>query len=125
MDGILPFLTAALGAAATYLIARRKTSGSIRSSEAETLWNKAERMREELEKQSRECKREVAKLELDVFRLRIENHSLRNDMLKLLFDDHPEVPDVLKEDLIERNNRHIQDLQNTYEELKRKVSEDI
>jgi hypothetical protein len=45
---IAVFVSAGLGALATYLVSRRSSSGRVDTSEAAVLWDQAQKMREEL-----------------------------------------------------------------------------
>lgn len=116
-------LAAVAGGGVKWLIDRRHTSGQVTTSDAKTLWEQAEELRNELRTQRRECHREVETLEIEVFRLRIENHSLRNDLLKLQFGAHPDIPEALRETLLKRQEDHVQALQSSFADLQRRYDE--
>ena len=90
-------------AASTYLLGRRKASGRVSMTEADKLWKEAYFMR-------RDSRRRELGLEKQMLRLRIENHSLRNQLLKLEFALVPEVPEEIKLALIETSESHIAEL---------------
>lgn len=74
---ILPGLAALIGTlagvAATYIVARRRSSGRIATSEAADLWQASESIRHDLSE-------DVKTLRLEVASLRAENIALRAEM---------------------------------------------
>lgn len=78
---VLPVLAALAGTLAgviaTYVIARRKSSGQIRTSEAEVLWAASESIRHDLTAENRALKAEVAVLREELAVLRAEVTGLR------------------------------------------------
>lgn len=79
---------AAIAAGATYLVAIRGKSGRVGTSEAETLWDEASKMREiyrqeaaQLRQDARDLRIEVLGLRDDIVRLRTETNALRAEAL--------------------------------------------
>lgn len=99
----------------TYLVARRKHSGEVDSTDADRLWAEAARHRAELRKRIRD-------LEASELARRIEIHSLRNEMTKLHFVIAGNVPEELQERLMAASREHIKALE---EMLERKLKEPI
>jgi sensor domain CHASE-containing protein len=76
----LPIFLAAVaavsGAIVTWMVSRRRNSGNINTSEAETLWSEGQEMRKEL-------RGEVLTLRKELAALHLEAAGLRQDMLEL------------------------------------------
>lgn len=76
---IIPIAVAVIAALGTYLVARRKSSGQIATSEASTLWSQAQEMRKEL-------RDEIVKLRTDLTTEQGENADCRKQLNKLRVD---------------------------------------
>lgn len=94
MTSALPILAALVGTLAgviaTYVIAQRKSSGRIRTSEAEVLWEASESIRHDLTAQVASVKAELATVQAalasvsaDLVTLRAENRRLTADLAAL------------------------------------------
>lgn len=82
-------IAAVIASAGTYLIARRKNSGTVSSSDAETLWAEANQMRTiyreeavQLRAEGLLLRTEVTGLRQDVIVLRQETAELRQEAVK-------------------------------------------
>lgn len=78
---VIPVLAGMFGAGIPWLIARRTTSGTVNTSEAETLWAQSQQMREEL-------RLEVVTLRSDVAVLQREAAGLRRQLSKIREEAH-------------------------------------
>jgi len=67
--GVLTALIAAVGG---YVVARRRNSGTVRTSEAATLWAESNQMRQELREEVVHLRQECESLRAEVIRLRAE-----------------------------------------------------
>jgi hypothetical protein len=93
-DSVLPgaaaFVGTFAGGAATWIVARRKSSGRIRTSEAEVLWAASESIRHDLTAELATVKGELATVKAalasvsaDLIALRAENKGLTADLAAL------------------------------------------
>lgn len=76
-------IAAVVAAAGTYLIARRKNSGTISSSDAETLWREAEQMRTTYREEAVQLRSEGVLLRTEVMGLREDVVVLRHETAEL------------------------------------------
>lgn len=90
LPGIAAAIGTAAGGAATYVAARRKSSGRIRTSEADVLWEASESIRHDLtaalKAQGEELatvKAALATVSADLITLRGENIVLRGEIAEL------------------------------------------
>ena len=90
LPGLAAAVGTAAGGAATYIAARRKTSGRIRTSEADVLWEASESIRHDLtaalKVQGEELatvKAALASVSADLVTLRAENIVLRGELADL------------------------------------------
>ncbi len=67
----------------TYVVAARKQSGRVATTEAETLWLEAEKMRESYKQEAVRLREEVIALRAETVALRVETVTLRNETLAL------------------------------------------
>lgn len=115
------------GAAVKWLIDRRRTSGQVKTTEADRLWKEAEGfrndLREELRAKVRECKEEMLDFERQNLELRIENHELRAEVMKLQFLTHPAIPKDVKDDFLRRQRAHVKKLREVYEVVRMKEAD--
>jgi hypothetical protein len=70
LPGLAALIGTLAGVAATYLIASRKSSGRIRTSEAEVLWEASESIRHDLTAEVAVLRAEVAALKTELAQLR-------------------------------------------------------
>jgi hypothetical protein len=68
------------GVATTYVVARRRSSGRIATSEAADLWQASESIRHDLTEDVRALRREVASLRAENVALRAEMAAIRTRM---------------------------------------------
>lgn len=103
--------SAAGGWLAKYLIDRRKASGQVAVTDAEKLWQEQrdfrDQIRSEMERRVAECKEEMRSIQLQNLELRIENHELRGDNLKLQFLTHPDIPEEVRNEFLEHQLAHV------------------
>lgn len=73
VEFLLPLLTALAAAGATYLVAVRKTSGRVDTTEAAILWKEAEAMRQELRTEVIDLREQLkeARSEISILRDRV------------------------------------------------------
>lgn len=76
LAGVLALFTAIAAAAGTYMIARRRSSGQIATSDAATLWHESQAMRADL-------RSEVIGLRSEVLSLRTEVHTSKAERDRL------------------------------------------
>lgn len=86
-SGTLPVLVGTLGAGigglATYLAARYRGSGGVRTSDAEDLWDAAEGIRKDQAEEVRSLRSDNVALRTDNANLRTENRELRKRLERL------------------------------------------
>jgi uncharacterized protein YceH (UPF0502 family) len=70
LPGLAALIGTLAGVAATYLVASRKSSGRIRTSEAEVLWEASESIRHDLTAEVAVLRAEVAALKAELAQLR-------------------------------------------------------
>lgn len=70
---VLGLLTMLGGGGVTWLVSRRKSSGRINTTEAETLWSESQKMRQEL-------RDEVASLRIEAGNMRSDNDRLESEL---------------------------------------------
>lgn len=70
LPGLAALIGTLAGVAATYLVASRKSSGRIRTSEAEVLWEASESIRHDLTAEVAVLRAEVAALKVELGQLR-------------------------------------------------------
>lgn len=70
LPGLAALIGTLAGVAATYLVAARRSSGRIRTSEAEVLWEASESIRHDLTAEVAALRDEVASLKAELDRLR-------------------------------------------------------
>lgn len=70
LPGLAALIGTLAGVAATYLVASRKASGRIRTSEAEVLWEASESIRHDLTAEVAVLRAEVASLKAEIAQLR-------------------------------------------------------
>lgn len=80
---VLGFLGVAVTAAVTYLIARRQNSGTVQHADADTIFQAAEKIREEQRAEVLELRAEILHLRNEILSLRAEIVSLRDEASKL------------------------------------------
>jgi peptidoglycan hydrolase CwlO-like protein len=78
----LTVVAAALATLGTYMVARRRTSGQIATSDAATLWKESQQMRKELRDEVLVLRVEVLGLRTEIKELKAEIHRL-NERLAL------------------------------------------
>ena len=72
LPGLAALIGTLAGVAATYLVASRKSSGRIRTSEAEVLWEASESIRHDLTAEVAVLRAEVATLKAEIAQLRAQ-----------------------------------------------------
>ena len=72
-------LTAAITGLVAYLVARRTTSGTVKTSSAETLWAEADKLRQTYREESEKNRKESEHLRNEVAGLRDEVQKLREE----------------------------------------------
>jgi predicted RNase H-like nuclease (RuvC/YqgF family) len=87
---LLALIASVLGSVVTYLVAVRRLSGKVKTTEAEDLWREAGALRkeyldaaEDLRSQLRDCRERIAVIEMDNERLHTENHRLQKRVEEL------------------------------------------
>lgn len=70
LPGLAALIGTLAGVAATYLLGQRKSSGRIRTSEAEVLWEASESIRHDLTEDVKALRLEVASLKTELAELR-------------------------------------------------------
>lgn len=70
LPGLAALIGTLAGVAATYVVASRKSSGRIRTSEAEVLWEASESIRHDLTAEVAVLRAEVATLKAEIAQLR-------------------------------------------------------
>lgn len=76
---IFTFLSALVGALVTWMVARRRSSGKINTTEAETLWLEGQSMRADLRAEIVSLRDEVSSLRVELSSLRAEASILRTE----------------------------------------------
>jgi len=71
---------AGVTAVVSYLIARRGKSGTVNTSEAETLWTQAKEMRDELRAEVVACRADVTKMRGELESVQAENTTLKSSL---------------------------------------------
>ena len=78
--GVAALIGTLAGIAATYVVARRRSSGRIATSEAADLWQASESIRHDLTEDVRALRQEVASLRSENIALRAELSAIRTRM---------------------------------------------
>lgn len=78
LPGLAALIGTLAGVAATYLVASRKSSGRIRTSEAEVLWEASESIRHDLTAEVAQLRGEVAALKSEIGQLRARLEASRD-----------------------------------------------
>lgn len=118
MEWLLGALGVVGGAAGSYLIARRKMSGSVAVTDADRLWQEAEKAR-------RLQDTRIYELEIDILRLRRENHELRNELTKVQLLNTPNIPNEVRDRILEQQGRHLRDIEDALERKRAHRSEAV
>ncbi len=80
---VLPVIGMIAAPGIAYLVARRKSSGRVDTTEASTLWDEASKMRQTYQEEAAECKKEQATLRAEIVFLRGEVAALRTETAAL------------------------------------------
>lgn len=110
-------LVALVGGYFTYKGLKRKASGTVKTSEAETVWAQSQEMREELRLEVKQCKDECAALRTELASARVELSSAKEALAEKTGEivSLREHVDQLREDLavalreISRQNAGVHD----------------
>ncbi len=110
MEWLFPVASALVAGLTGYLIARRRESGRIDVTEAEQLWEEARAQRLEMQRQ-------IDRLQLEVLRLRVNNHELRTQLTEAVFFGSAEIPNEVKQRVLDRQRAHTEELRQAVENL--------
>ena len=80
LPGLAALIGTLAGVAATYVVARRRSSGRIATSEAADLWHASESIRHDLTQDVKALRTEVASLRAENVALRAELAAIRQKM---------------------------------------------
>lgn len=95
---------AAIGACGTWIVARRSTSGSVRESDAQTLWRELRATKDDLKDELVVARQEVEHLRAEVTRLRAALDLLRTEK-QTEIDDVRNENTLLRQDNVQLNAR--------------------
>lgn len=102
--------------------ARKKYSGQIESTEASQLWAEQADYRDRLQKRVSDLElalsHEKLRREFGELRHRVTVHSLRNEIMRLSFLAHPDIPDEVKTQMLGRQTDHVAELEKELREMK-------
>lgn len=91
---VLAVLAGLSGGGVTWLVNRRKTSGTIRTSEADTIWDQTQNLLQRYEQQNtalrvdlETCQKDITILRRQMSELREEADQLREDSRRLRIDN--------------------------------------
>lgn len=97
-----------------YLTLRQKFSGRIDGTEASQLWIEQSGYRRRLEDRIVDLEKDLEEEKLmrqyEGLRSRVTIHDLRNEVMRLQFVTHPDIPDDVKEQMLTRQKVHVTEL---------------
>ncbi len=109
---LIPLLGVILAPLLTYLVARRRSSGKVDTTEAATLWVEAGKMREEYRTEAESCRVEAEQLRVEQALLREEMAAMRQEAIVLRAEAtawHAEAVELRKLLAEERRKSHERD----------------
>lgn len=95
----------------TFLGIRLLHRGSVSSSTADELWTEQREfrrsMRREMERRLAECRDELLYFQRQNLELRVSNHELVADNMRIRFLTHPEIPQDMKDEFVKHQRDHV------------------
>lgn len=104
MEWLAGAIGAVVGGVVSLAATLRKSSGKVAVTDADRLWDEARAQRTSLELR-------IFELETDILRLRRENHELRGELTRIQLLATPNIPEEVRERIIEQQSRHLRDLE--------------
>jgi hypothetical protein len=125
-EALGPYGAAIITGILGWLGARRRYSGQVEHTEASELWESQREYRDRLQNQVEELERslrhEKLRGEFRDLRHRLTNHTLRNEIMRLQFLAHPDIPDEVKTAMLSRQTGHVSELEREMNDMKERLA---